>query len=61
MLWLIMYNLISDSKATVDQCRDIKRLYDAITESLTKCAENHAGFVKQLEDSYAADTDTVSV
>ena len=52
-----MYNLISDSKATVDQCRDIKRLYDAITKSLT----NREEFVKQLEDSYAADTDTVSV
>ena len=53
--------LISDSKATVDQCIDIKRLYDAITESLKERVEDHADFVKQLEDSYAADTDTVSV
>ena len=52
-----MYNLISDIQATVDQCREIKHLYDVIIKSLT----NREEFVKQLEDSYAADTDTVSV
>ena len=48
--------LCSAFKARVDQCRDIKRHYDAITESLT----SRTDFIEKLEDSYAADTDTVS-
>ena len=52
---LIVYNFLSVFRATVDQCGEIKRHHDAIIASLT----SQTDFIKLLQDSYDADTDTV--